>query len=328
MSPFRCPTGAAVSVLCLAAAAAAAPAIAAVATAATDACTTRDKCMDAIMEAARDGRQLDEMALMRALPRNYGTRPSPTGTHAAADARNDESLAVGEPDTVLIALLRDAGRVGLPAPERQRALALAYLQASKPAEAELELDEAIANQPSYAPYWLDLAEVYARQGRRDKAAAALVVATGWTVDADALRQAYARAAQRGSTGAPYAQALALLGTRTEAMARREAALAPWPLAKDRGVKGGPMPIMRFDTCIKPEYPRSSLRNEETGMVQLDFLVDAEGKPVQIRKVRSSGYADLDNATLLSLSACSFKPLVVDGRPAAAWAAVQYVWTLE
>ncbi|WP_323141871.1 energy transducer TonB [Massilia phyllosphaerae] len=326
MSSFRRLTGAAVGVLCVTAGAAAAvPAIAAVV---TDACATRDKCMDAIMEAARDGRQLDEMALMRALPRNYGTRPSPSGTHAAPDRRNDDALAVGEPDTVLIALLRDANRAGLSAPERQRALALAYLQANKPADAELELDEAIANQPSHAPYWLDLAEVYARQGRRDKAAAALVVATGWTVDADALRQAYARAAQRGGTGAPYAQALQLLGARTEALARREAALAPRPLAKDRGVKGEPMPIMRVDTCIKPEYPRSSLRNEETGMVQLDFLVDAEGKPVEIRKVRSSGYADLDNATLLSLSACSFKPLVVDGKPAAAWAAVQYVWTLE
>jgi len=322
MSSFRRLTGAAAGALCLSAAAAV-PAIAA-----ADACATRDKCMDAIMEAARDGRQLDEMALMRALPRNYGTRPSPAAAHPAPDARSDDTLAVGEPDTVLIALLRDANRAGLPAPERHRALALAYLQANKPADAELELDEAIANQPSYAPYWLDLAEVHARQGRHDKAAAALVVATDWTVDAGALRQAYARAAQRGSTGAPYAQALQLLGARTEALARREAALAPRPLAKDRGVKGEPMPIMRFDTCIRPEYPRSSLRNEETGMVQLDFLVDAEGKPVQIRKVRSSGYADLDNATLLSLSACSFKPLVVDGKPAAAWAAVQYVWTLE
>lgn len=321
MSSFRRLTGAAAGALCVTAAAV--PAIAA-----ADACATRDKCMDAIMEAARDGRQLDEMALMRALPRNYGTRPSPAAAHADPDARSDEALAVGEPDTVLIGLLRDASRIGLPAPQSQRALALAYLQANKPADAELELDEAIANQPSYAPYWLDLAEVHARQGRHDKAAAALVVATDWTVDADALRQAYARAAQRGSSGAPYAQALQLLGARTEALARREAALAPRPLAKGRGVKGEPMPIMRFDTCIKPEYPRSSLRNEETGMVQLDFLVDAEGKPVQIRKVRSSGYADLDNATLLSLSACSFKPLVVDGKPAAAWAAVQYVWTLE
>lgn len=322
MSSFRRLTGAAAGVLCLATVAAV-PAIAA-----TAACATRDKCMDAIMEAARDGRQLDEMALMRALPRDYGTRPSPAGAHVPADARSDEALAVGEPDTVLIALLRDANRVGLAAPERHRALALAYLQANKPADAELELDEAIADQPSYAPYWLDLAEVHARQGRRDKAAAALVVATDWTVDADALRQAYARAAQRASTGAPYAQALQLLGARTEALARREAALAPRPLAKSRGARGEPMPIMRFDTCIKPAYPRASLRNEETGMVQLDFLVDAEGKPVQIRKVRSSGYADLDNATLLSLSACSFKPLVVDGKPAAAWAEVQYVWTLE
>jgi TonB family protein len=324
MSSFRRLTCAAVGALCLSAAAG----VPTMAAAAADACATRDKCMDAILEAARDGRQLDEMALMRALPRNYGTRPSPAATNAAPDAHSDEALAVGEPGTVLIGLLRNASRIGLPPPQSHRALALAYLQANKPADAELELDEAIANQPSYAPYWLDLAEVYARQGRRDKAAAALVVATDWTVDADALRQAYARAAQRGSTGAPYAQALQLLGARTETLARREAALAPRPLAMGRGAKGEPMPIMRFDTCIKPEYPRTSLRNEETGMVQLDFLVDAEGKPVQIRKVRSSGHADLDNATLLSLSACSFKPLVVEGKPAPAWAAVQYVWTLE
>jgi len=316
MSTFRRLIGAAAGILL---SAAAVPGLA------LDACATRDTCLDAIMDAARSGRQLDEMALMRALARTYGTRPSAAAAHPAPGARNDDAFAVGEPDTVLIGLLRDGDRPGLAAPERQRALALAYLQANKPAEAELELHEAIANQPSYAPFWLDLAEVYARQGRRDKAAAALVVATGWTVDADALRQAYARAAQRGGAGAPYAQALQLLAARTEALARQEAALAPQP-AKD--AKSDAMPLMRFDTCIKPEYPRAALRNEETGMVELSFLVDGGGKPVQIRKIRSSGSANLDNATLLSLSTCSFKPLTVEGKPVPAWVAVQYVWTLE
>jgi TonB family protein len=301
-----------------------------------EACATRDKCLDAIMDAARSGRQLDEMALMRALPVAFGTRPPPAGTAPgtsagidAMQARSDGTLAAAEPDPVLAALRQDPKWLNLPAAERRHALVRAYLQAGLPAQAELELDEAIANDPGYAPWWLDLAEVYVRQGRRDKAAAALVVATDWTADAAALRQTYVQAAEGGKDkGVPYAEALQLLAARTAALARREAALAPRPLAKGPDGKYGQMPTMLFDSCAKPAYPRSSLRNEETGAVRLEFLVDTEGKPVQIRKTRSSGHAALDNATLLSLSACSFEPLSVDGKPAAAWAIVQYVWTLE
>jgi TonB family protein len=297
-----------------------------------EACATRDKCLDAIMDAARSGRQLEEMELMRALPVAFGTRPPPAGAAGslnAAPPRSDGTLAAAEPDAVQAALRRDPKWLNLPAAERRHALVRAYLQADKPAQAELELDEAIANDPGYAPWWLDLAEVYVRQGRRDKAAAALVVATDWTADADALRQTYAQAAQGGNDkGLPYAEALQLLAARGAALARREAALAPRPLAKGPDGKYGEMPTMLFDSCARPAYPRSSLRNEETGAVRLEFLVDTDGKPVQIRKTRSSGHAALDNATLLSLSACSFKPLAVDGKPAAAWAIVQYVWTLE
>jgi TonB family protein len=297
------------------------------------ACATRDNCIDAILDAARSGRQLDEMALMRALPRAFGTRPAAAGTVAAADARSDGSLSAAEPDAIREALQRDPKWATLPATERQRALATAYLKAGQPAQAELEIDEAIANQPTYAPFWHDLAEVYTRQGRRDKAAAALVVATDWTTDAETVRQSYAQAGQRRSdngsgNGVPYAEALQLLDARTAILARREAALAPKPLTKGADGKFEDLPEMLFNSCIKPSYPRSSLRNEETGRVTLQFLVDTAGKPVQIRKVRSSGHAALDNETLLALSACSFKPPVVDGKPAAAWAIVQYVWSLE
>jgi TonB family protein len=305
-----------------------------------EACSTRDKCLDAIMDAARSGRQLDEMALMRALPVAFGTRPPPAGTVPnssagidAMQARSDGTLAAAEPDPVLAALRQNPKWLNLPAAERRHALVRAYLQAGLPAQAELELDEAIANDPAYAPWWLDLAEVYVRQGRRDKAAAALVVATDWTADAAALKQSYAQAAQHGTDkgsgqDVPYAEALQLLAARTATLAQREAALAPKPLTKKPDGTFEAMPTMLFDSCRRPNYPRSSLRNEETGRVTLEFLVDPAGKPVQIRKVRSSGHAALDNATLLSLSACSFEPLSVDGKPAAAWAIVQYVWTLE
>ena len=325
MSIVRRSSAAAAAALCLstAAAAQAQP---------PDACATRDGYLDAIMDAARSGRQLEEMALMRTLTRAYGTRSSASGATpdiAPAQARSDGTLAAAEPDPILAALRSDPDWRKLAEPERQRALARAYLQAGKPAQAELELGEAIANQPTYSLYWHDLAEVYAYQGRRDKAAAALVVVTDWTANADALRQSYAQAAQRDSgNGVPYAQALQLLAARTAALAQREAALAPKPLTKGADGKFEAMPVMLFDTCIRPSYPRSSLRNEETGAVTLEFLVDTEGKPVQIRKVRSSGHAALDNETLLSLSACSFKPLVAEGKPAAAWATVQYVWTMD
>ena len=84
----------------------------------------------------------------------------------------------------------------------------------------------------------------------------------------------------------------------------------------------------FSTCAKPEWPKSSLRNEETGTVTLSFLIGVDGRVADSKIVKSSGFRDLDKAAVNGIGKCKFKPTMVDGKPEQAWMSMQYVWTLE
>ena len=87
-------------------------------------------------------------------------------------------------------------------------------------------------------------------------------------------------------------------------------------------------VVDFSTCAKPEWPKSSLRNEETGTVTLSFLIAADGRVGESKIVKSSGFRDLDKAAVAGISKCRFKPGTVDGVPQEGWQQMQYVWTLE
>jgi protein TonB len=87
-------------------------------------------------------------------------------------------------------------------------------------------------------------------------------------------------------------------------------------------------VADFSTCAKPEWPKSSLRNEETGTVTLSFLIAADGRVADSKVVKSSGFRDLDKAAVNGISKCRFKPGLTDGKPTEAWMQMQYVWTLE
>lgn len=80
-------------------------------------------------------------------------------------------------------------------------------------------------------------------------------------------------------------------------------------------------------CDKPEYPRASLVNEEQGTVVLAVEVSTDGKVADSKIEKSSGFKNLDKATL-KLAQCKFKPLVKDGKPEQAWAKFEYVWKLD
>ena len=81
---------------------------------------------------------------------------------------------------------------------------------------------------------------------------------------------------------------------------------------------------------KPEYPRASLRNEETGTVVLSVLIGADGSVADVKIDKSSGFRGLDNAvrTQLMSGACKNKPGTVDGKPQQTWTKVQYDWKLD
>jgi protein TonB len=83
-----------------------------------------------------------------------------------------------------------------------------------------------------------------------------------------------------------------------------------------------------NACDKPEYPRASLRAEETGTVTLDLLIGIDGRVVDSKVSKTSGFKDLDRAARAALSLCKFKPGSIDGKPEQSWTKMQYVWKLE
>jgi protein TonB len=105
-------------------------------------------------------------------------------------------------------------------------------------------------------------------------------------------------------------------------------VAPAPPALPKPVQRVAPVIDAAKSCRKPEYPATSKRLEEEGLVMLRFMIDEGGKVVESRVETSSGYTRLDEAARAALSQCQFKPGTVDGKPERSWASLKYVWRLE
>lgn len=102
---------------------------------------------------------------------------------------------------------------------------------------------------------------------------------------------------------------------------------PAPVAKPAG-PAKTAAVVDFNTCAKPEYPKASLRNEETGTSTILFKVAADGSVQGASVQKSSGFRDLDKAAMTALSKCRFKPSTENGQAVESSQPVQYVWTLE
>jgi len=87
-------------------------------------------------------------------------------------------------------------------------------------------------------------------------------------------------------------------------------------------------VVDAKNCEKPEYPPASLRAEETGVVRLAFLIDVDGKVLESKVERSTGYRRLDEAARRALGLCKFKPATVNGKPEKSWARMEYEWKIE
>ncbi|MHB8913250.1 MAG: energy transducer TonB [Lysobacter sp.] len=79
----------------------------------------------------------------------------------------------------------------------------------------------------------------------------------------------------------------------------------------------------------PRYPPEAIRGGLTGTVELEILVGTDGKPLEVRVVRSSGHRLLDQAARkIVLSQWRFLPAMRDGRPVQALGRVPIAFTLE
>ncbi len=80
-------------------------------------------------------------------------------------------------------------------------------------------------------------------------------------------------------------------------------------------------------CAKPDYPRASLANEEQGTTVVSVLVGPDGTVTDSKIERSSGFHNLDKATL-KLAQCKFKPVLTNGKAVPTWISLEYEWKLE
>lgn len=90
-------------------------------------------------------------------------------------------------------------------------------------------------------------------------------------------------------------------------------------------------VISFEQAgCKPDYPRASLRNEETGTTTLLVTTGADGNVTDVKIDKSSGFRGLDNAVKAQLmsGSCKNKPGTVDGKPQATTTKVAYVWKLD
>lgn len=81
-------------------------------------------------------------------------------------------------------------------------------------------------------------------------------------------------------------------------------------------------------CVKPEYPKTALRNGDTGVVTLALLIGTDGRVADSKVEKSSGFRELDRAAQVGLGLCKFKPGTLDGAPYQSWTKMQYVWSLD
>jgi TonB family protein len=101
------------------------------------------------------------------------------------------------------------------------------------------------------------------------------------------------------------------------------------------VQAGAMPataagnsVARLDAaaCDKPHFPARWQEDGDGASVVVGYLVGADGKVVDSKIVRSSGFSHIDRASERAGARCTFVP--ADGAQGDAWTTVKYSWVVN
>jgi TonB family protein len=91
---------------------------------------------------------------------------------------------------------------------------------------------------------------------------------------------------------------------------------------------GPAATADASDC-KPEYPPAARQAKEEGKVRIFVSIGIDDKVLSRQVIGSSGYDDLDRATLDSLNRCKFKAAKdSDGKSQQSFMVYEYLWALE
>lgn len=91
-----------------------------------------------------------------------------------------------------------------------------------------------------------------------------------------------------------------------------------------------IPASAIEYVVRPavEYPRLSIRANESGTVVVLVLIDTNGLPREPQIAQSSGFPRLDEAALAGVRKARFKPYTENGKPLAGWARIPIPFELE
>ena len=78
----------------------------------------------------------------------------------------------------------------------------------------------------------------------------------------------------------------------------------------------------------PVYPEKALEKEEEGKTLLSVLIDAMGKPKEVKVKTSSGFSELDKAAIRAVSNWQFIPAMQGGKSVASWYEVPVRFEVE
>src|ERR1700761_2228130 len=70
---------------------------------------------------------------------------------------------------------------------------------------------------------------------------------------------------------------------------------------------------RPHTCTQ-DYPKAAIAANEEGVTTLSFLVSAQGTVEDASVAKSSGYADLDAASVVCVNGWTYTPATQNGKP--------------
>lgn len=107
----------------------------------------------------------------------------------------------------------------------------------------------------------------------------------------------------------------------------QAAPPPAPAAAAEPVRV--MPRLDPQHSAQAEYPPVSRELGEQGTAIVQVLVGVDGRALDAKLLRSSGYDRLDRATLASVKEVyRFVPGTVDGKPQPMWFTFKFIWKLQ
>jgi len=111
--------------------------------------------------------------------------------------------------------------------------------------------------------------------------------------------------------------------------RPVAAAPPPPKPVERQtVRTPPSTQGKGSRITQPEYPPASRRAGEAGTVTLQAMVKEDGRPAEVKVVKSSGFEKLDEAAVKEVERnWRFVPGKEDGKPVAMWHTFQVTFRL-